>query len=304
MNINEKEQQQILDLLEDTPILKEKMIVDLVNGIEVSKDHLVVRSKRSNIFSRLWDDVSGTSSDRQQRIDQQFQKSLETICTWLQRLQIEQIGTYKATTIISNKLLETREAIRQLANSHFELRSKMDLFINEIKEFERSACSKFNSLTDEIENLGLRQSAMIHLDDVFYAWEAGVKYQAFSPLIQLLLVLEELYWSPFGAYDKVNPEFRNQLRDRCIVQLKKLTGLNGQTIVPTVKWVEEIHSAPKLHKEMVYYLVDSTRNKMNFTLSFMTASLGNQSDRQKQAFPIVLSTWRLSERLIQERGNN
>jgi hypothetical protein len=296
------EHQEIMNILKDAPILKEKMIVDFVNGLEVSNDHLRVRSNREGIFNRFWDSVTGKTFDRQQRIDEQFQRSLETINVWLQRLQMDQIETYQAITSVSDKLIETRMVIRKLTDSHFKLKDEIQFLNDQFNAFAVATDTKLNILSDEISRLGLRQSAMIHLDNVFYAWEAGRKYRAFSPLIQFLLVLEELYWSPFGQYDKINSEFRDQLRDRCIIQLKELTGFNGHSIIPIETWFNQIQSSPNLHKEMILYVVGSPEKKTNVTQSILKAALTDKPYVLEQGIPLVLSPGRLSERLIQERG--
>ncbi|MDF0728679.1 diguanylate cyclase regulator RdcB family protein [Cytobacillus sp. S13-E01] len=301
-SVEKNTENEIQEFVNNLPILKEKMMVDFINGLEVSNDHLQVRSKRGSLFSRFWDGITGTRFERQQRVDEQFQRSLETVNIWLQQLQGHQLETYRAITIVSDKLYETRQGIEKLVKSHLKLRSEVEELEERFNQFALVSNQKMTRFQEEIERLGLRQSAMIALDNVFYSWESGTRFRGFSPLIQLLLVLEELYWSPFGEYDKLDPEFRNQLRDRCIIQMKKLTGYSGKTILPTKTWLEHITTAPALQKEAVQSLLGPAQRDISLSQMVLVASKSNNLIELKKGAPIVLTSSRLSEHLIKETG--
>ncbi|SET45708.1 YjcZ-like protein [Natronincola peptidivorans] len=294
-------------LIEEVPILKEKMIVDFVNGLEVTNDHIRVRASRQGPVARLWDGITGKSAQRQQIIDQNFSQALQTTKVWLQNLQSAQIESNYALNNVINRLNETRQGVTKLINHHLQLKQTVSQLYEELEMLEVKFLDKHIYLKEEIERLGLRQSAMIHLDKAFDAWESGRKYKGLSPFTQLILVLEELYWSPFGEYDQINQEFREQLKDKCVIQLRRITGLQGDMLVPTEQWFTYIASEKVLYKDMLRYILIFEENKYNHlpissTIINTTENAIDLNNYHNDRLPLVLSPSRLSERLIRETG--
>ena len=99
-------------LIKQHPQLTEKALIDFVNGIEVTDDHIRFREGINQSFSsRLLNDLMGQSHLRQQTLDQHFSQSLDTVSSWLQFLQHAQIKSDLAVNKVAEKLAETRAGV-------------------------------------------------------------------------------------------------------------------------------------------------------------------------------------------------
>lgn len=93
-----------LDILyAECPQLKEKAIVDFINGMEVNGDLIRVREEvNSGFISRIWQDITGDSHTRQQQIDKNMEAGLHAVSDWLQVLQSNQVKSDLAITTVRN----------------------------------------------------------------------------------------------------------------------------------------------------------------------------------------------------------
>lgn len=312
MSVTPVDEHKLEELLEKVPILQDKMIVDLVNGIEVTHDHIRVREVRNqNLFHRIWDRISGQADNRQQQIDQNMASGLAAAANWLQHLQAKQIRSDRALAHVANKLLETREGVQRLAASHMELRLEVQVLSDQLEDLEHRFQLQMNELHLKMQAMDRRQSAMAQMSREFDKWESG-RYREFSPTTQLLIVLETLSWGSFGLYDDLNPEFRDQLFDKCMIMLKRFGGVT-ERMRPTVDWLVPMIQERTTTKEMLGYLLLGNQEEVQpGTISgLLSKAISSEPDSpdllpklhtmvQKQNLPYVLNSRSLGRRLYLE----
>src|SRR5262245_27579121 len=93
--------------IKSLPHLSERMLLDLVNGLEVVESHLRFRNERAN-FKRLLAFFAGSDQRLQQLIDQTMLVSLCSLLFWVGELTDSGRVTNQALTIVATRLTETR----------------------------------------------------------------------------------------------------------------------------------------------------------------------------------------------------
>ncbi|NMO94988.1 diguanylate cyclase regulator RdcB family protein [Paenibacillus lemnae] len=313
MSIHEREynaeEQEIRRLVQSIPILQDKMIVDLVNGIQVTQDHIRVSQDRiTGLGSRIVDAVTGKSALRQQRIDQNLNEGLRSTMIWLENLQASQIQTDRALAYVTEKLSETRQGIMKLVDKHVALKNEVRQLTEQMHGLEEQFTQQSEQIRNQLTSIDMRQSALIQMNQEFDKW-AGGGYASFSPLLQMFLVLEALSWGPFGVYDAVNPEFREQLNYKCAVLLKDVRGIPMRNL-PTDKWMLSLVKERAAHKEMLRFLLqDDAELLASLPLQSTMLKVVDLEEHSAESMrsiltqvnvPLVFESKRLSQRLLME----
>jgi hypothetical protein len=300
-----------VQLLERVPFLTDRMIVDLVNGLEVSGEHIRVRERRSGFFARAWDGLTGVSALRQQAIDKNFQAGLETVNVYLQNLQANQLQSDRALTVVATKLSETREGLKLLVGRHLALRDQVEALEARLDSALGEIHHRHAAMHAELNKMGLRLSALTQLGSEFDAWDAG-RYAPFQPLTQLALVLEALHWGPFGQYDRQNPEFRRQLHDKIVIRLKVLMGVSPDTLISSETWFLPVHQEGMACRSMlsdVFELPAGQEERWPLQSALVRVAEAPEDEPNMRgwfelyrpsALPFVLSSERMAERLSAE----
>lgn len=211
-------------LISEHPQLTEKMLVDFVNGLEVSADHIRVQtSVNGSFFARTWSGLNGESALRQNTINQHFAESLNTVATWLQNLQGQQIQSDLAIAKVADKLVETRQGLMMLAARHQSLNLEVKGILIEIDLMKND----HQQLSARLDQVDLGRLATQQIEAVFDKWKAG-RLGHFPILARLFLVFDELYWGDFGNYcRKCGLEHREiqrllqQVQDKSLIQLER-----------------------------------------------------------------------------------
>lgn len=181
------------ELLKEAPAhLTDKMIVDLVNGIEVIDDQIKVSKTRTSKFERFRDSFSGRSKHRQDLINDNLAKCMDSTRVWLQNHDYEIASINLAITKITDKLLETRSGVMQLNSKHNDL---ADSVINLAKAVD----DKNEKLFNYIRDVDLRTRADRQLDRVIAKWQAG-GYRHENTCTTVYMVLDDLKNNDFGLY--------------------------------------------------------------------------------------------------------
>ena len=288
------------------PVLNDKMVVDLINGMEVAKDHIRYRETRQTLFNRISDSITGKGAVRQQLLDQNIVEGIEGMIGWLNHLQFQKLQTDRAVTIVATKLSETRECVAHLVNNHVILREKVQDLTSKIDEAFAQVDERLQSINETVQKLGQKISAMAAIENAFCKWQAGY-YERFSPLAQLILVLEELYWGPFGFYDRQNPELREIVKNKCIVEIKRICGYDPLVLVPTEEWMRLTIDKDNLQNLTLYYLLSNDNNALLFPLLPLTNAIlqkiiptNTEKTLENCYIPYILHSKRLCERLVNE----
>jgi hypothetical protein len=247
------------------PSLEQKFVVDLVNGIDVSRDHIKVQKDRDGLLSRLWDGFTGDAARKQSQINDLVADGLDSCLKWLNDLTESITLSKNALIQVNDGLGIVKRDLATVANYSADTRQQLN-------RFEEIVDQKFNSLEQMIREVDTRQRAYQQMDWLFNSWQAGV-FTQLSLAQRCFLVVSELGWGVFADYCRIaSVSDRNQmlqdLYNRLIIQLKLDSGLNRNDRVDSAVWVGD-----KLSNE---FLIDDYQMAVSY--------LGNHLHPEKNGF--------------------
>jgi len=170
-------------VIHEVPIISDKLLIDLVNGIQVNKELIDFRAKQG-FLSKLLDTVFGNSDTRQNLIDANFTAISESIKEYIYRILHDLTISNTAIAITQKKLIETRDTLR---SHQREIDSLNDLY-SELN-------SRLNAYEQRVKNLEsqvYRLEVIQNIDRIITAWESKRTYQRFHPILQLVFLIFEL----------------------------------------------------------------------------------------------------------------
>lgn len=172
--------------------LNDKLVVELVNGLDVARDHLRVQTTRSGFRARLVDGVTGSSGRRQRDVNARLVDGLEASFQWLQELSREVALSNFAIQRVNDRVTALTCNMAALAKYSGETRMLLLQFQDETR-------SRWDKLNQEVARIGLLQAASLQMELVLSDW-AGGKYLVLAPAQRCYAVLEALRWGRFGEY--------------------------------------------------------------------------------------------------------
>ena len=259
--------QEISHLINEHPQLKEKAVVDFINGIDVNHDHIHVEKNNNEKFlGGLWNGLTGETQNRQNTINQHTNEALSSISEWLQCLQHHQVQSDVAIAKVADKLAETREGVMRLYGKHQQFVQQVD---DLIIEFNNLAL-KLDRLTLKLQQVDAGRLAKQHLDAVFDKWAAG-RFNHYPEIIRLYLAFDELHWGDFGNYCRqynIEHEVKRltqQVKDKANIQMKQDRQAMNLSTTEIWAWQEtlaaDIQKLTPEHQQFLAYLSDNTNAK-------------------------------------------
>ena len=196
------------DLQQQVPIVSDKVLVDLVNGIQVNDDLIRFRQNRSFI-GRLFDGVTGSDRDRQILIERNLNVGMKSLHQWVLALADNLRISNIALEITQAKLLETRNALR----NH---RQEIDI-LKQITEHLQIQLNDHEQRIHNLEQRVYRIETIQKIDGIINAWKSGRTYQGFHWAVQIAFVIREVV--DFALFDYERMTRDRQLRPQIIDQL-------------------------------------------------------------------------------------
>lgn len=227
---------QMQNLQTRIPVVSDKALIDLVNGIQVSGE--VVRYRKSrNFFGRLMDTLTGGERERELLVQGNLIGGQVTLHQWIlelsESLNISRVGlevTQKSLEVTQKSLLEARNAIRNQRQSIEELRQLIQLVSKD--------------LGDRIRKLEVRVSANEDLERIINAWAASRTYDGLPWAVQIALLAREVFSSSVALYElgSTDTQFRQRLVDKLVVESRRYrevpSRFNGLGDVADIMWKE------------------------------------------------------------------
>ena len=199
------ETQSLQDLQQQVPIVSDKVLVDLVNGIQVNDDLIRFRQNRGFI-GRLFDGVTGSDRDRQILIDSNLNVGIKSLHQWVLALADNLRISNVALEITQTKLLETRNALR----NH---RQEIDI-LKQITEHLQIQLNDHEQRIHNLEQRVYRIETIQKIDAIIAAWNSGRTYQGFHWVVQIAFVIREIV--DFALFDYERMTGDRQLRPQII----------------------------------------------------------------------------------------
>lgn len=277
------------------PQLTEKAAIDLVNGLEVVGDHLRCRSTRP-LVERIWHTLTGRASHEQYLIDIHLKTGQEAIAAWVQDIQAFQTKSDLALSVVTEKLTETRTALgRQAARQ-----SELEAALSQMQK-------RLDGLTQRVYELEAQNKATVQFDLLLSRWE-GRMSRIRSPLVQIFLTIDELWWGDFGIYCRLvrnTEDIDNFIEISCdklakcfAAKLKR----NDYDFIAVERLLSSVEKIPDEQREIVCYLADRGTADRNPLFQAISLSAQGETDivTKLPKLPRAFSPLSLSHRLIRE----
>lgn len=182
------------------PVIGDKALIDLINGVQISRDIIRYRKNRG-FLGQILDTVNGSNHQRQILLDGNLIAGQETLYQWVlevrDSLRVSQVGLQ----VTQQSLLETRQAVRQIKQRLVGQEKEINKLIQGLSQLHKQLNVKFQDLEKRIHNLEVRVTANEDLERIFTAWIAGQTYTKLPWAIQVALVAKEVFSSAVLTYE-------------------------------------------------------------------------------------------------------
>lgn len=210
--------QYLADLQRRIPVVGDKALVDLVNGLDVSRD--IIRYRKGKSFlRRLTDKLGGKDEKLQSLIDTNLVVGQAALHQWTlelcDSLRISQV----ALQATQESLLETRNAIRRQHERLKIQESRIQALYQHLEQLSAQMHDRFNQLEERINRVELRVAAKDDFDRIFTAWTSEQTYRKLPWAIQVTLLIREVFSSTVMAYELKSGDtmlFRELLINRIV----------------------------------------------------------------------------------------
>lgn len=180
------------EALDCLPSLKDKFLVDFVNGIDVARDQISVQKGRMSFFNRLSESLTGKARARQQHVNEQLVNGLEGSLRWLNDLTEELTFTNHALKRTTNELASLKNNVATLTNFSADTREMLNSLTSHVS-------GKFERIEANLRSVDMRQRAFQHIDRLISRWRTG-HYNYISVAEHCYAILNELAWGDCGDY--------------------------------------------------------------------------------------------------------
>ncbi|GAB4547288.1 MAG: hypothetical protein Tsb0014_41910 [Pleurocapsa sp.] len=182
------------------PTVSDKALIDLVNGIQVNQNILGYRKSRG-FFGQLLDNLTGSDRARQLLLDGNLITGQQTLHNWVleltDSLRISQLGLQ----VTQNSLLEARNAIRINKNRLQHQEQAIVEVAEQLTQLAQQVDYRFKTIEVRIHQLETKVAANEELDFIISAWEASQTYHNLPWLIQITLLIKEIFSSTVITYE-------------------------------------------------------------------------------------------------------
>lgn len=284
-----------LSVVGDTfPHLKDKMLVDLVNGLSVGNrlNQGLKQNQNQSFLKRNLDLLSGRTQRTQNNINDHLLSSLSACKIYLEEIAGHTTAHAYAICEINRKLDKTQDYVGVLAN--------------EILSFRQKVQDSFVHIDERLTKLEVKDRANDQLDTIFNAWQAG-RFDKISPMAQCFLVLDRLQWGEFGYYfsqlDKnAQHDTLDKLKNRMIIAQKSLFDLSANQDLPKTVWLTCQNSCEHSNQALRFQGDYSWQNPNNLPMVFTATQypfLDTEEQRQYNSLARnMIDIKRLSERMV------
>lgn len=272
------------------PFTTDKALVDLVNGMRVSKELNEIQKQRLSLLHRVIDGVSGKSAMRQAHINDHVNTSLEVVKTLTQELT-KDIEKHSVALITVNEYVANLQSnVAELADFTLNLKQELIDLKNDFSSQKRLVLAE-----QQVSRLMAK-------------WEAGSMNQL-SPIGRCYAVLDALYWGAFGhrmRQDKDAVELLDDLRNKLIIRLRNDLGVERDRDVIRDEWLKLPENTDKPLQEALMFQGDwCLESPKDFSTTFTATQwnlLPTQARIENQNVPFaMMDIERATKRLINDK---
>lgn len=178
----------------EIPIITDKILVDLVNSIQVNDDLISFRQKQG-LFGQFFDSLTGADRKRQLAIDKNVNISMQSFHSWVLDISNNLNVSNNAIITIEEKLIETRQAIRNQRQDINLLQDIVNQLQHKVEDHEHRIL--------KLEQRVYRTEVQHRIEDAIAAWQSKRTYQGFHWAIQVAFVTREIVDYALGDYERL-----------------------------------------------------------------------------------------------------
>ena len=216
MEANEQEIQRLpKEMFDDFPQLREKTVLDVVNGLEVLRDRLRWRDEDPSSFvSRAWGGLTGGTARNQHALDRGVQGVLKGVNEWLNAIQEASVQSDIAIERVTERLLETRRFVMRLACRHNALQKDLTCLDRRISAYAERTERQLSELREELRKESSERRAWNAVERMESRWKSE-RYDPLPALARTVLAADGLYWGDFGAFLRLQGTDEREADDLC-----------------------------------------------------------------------------------------
>ncbi|MBD2465968.1 hypothetical protein H6G89_33835 [Oscillatoria sp. FACHB-1407] len=207
------------ELQRKVPVVGDKALIDLVNGIQISGDLIRYRKSRG-FFGQLLDSLTGGDRQRQLLLDGNLIAGQQALSDWVLELSDSLRVSQVALEVTQTSLLEARTAIRSQKKELLTLEQTFNQLAQQIG-------LRVDNLDARVRKLEIQIAAKQDFDQIVTAWEARQTYAEFSWAIQIALLIREVFSSSVVLYELETgnkTQFRQLLINKVLAESKDISG--------------------------------------------------------------------------------
>ena len=217
--------------LDAVPHLKERMAIDLVNGIDVSRN-LIAFKKDQTTFSKLLGEFDGSNRRRDIMVEEQFQHSIEALTAWSLDLCVSVNVNQQSIIKLAGGLETLRGDLHRVAKAVLSNNSLIDKLQIVITSLNEQA-----SLHDErLKKLEVRDEINCRIESLM----SGRLYRGYSSAIKVAFLIDDLIGGEMGQLLMQDSATCKFLQDKIINAFRELDWNKGNRPCLGELWFDQI----------------------------------------------------------------
>ena len=247
--------------LEAIPAARSKLLIDMVNSLDVADSHIcIAQVQQGSFFSRCYDSLSGQAQQRNNAIAEHQQTSLRSVISVTTELARSIAHGHRALAVAGERLTKLELSLARVAHKLADQR-------DELRALHTTMHQELTRVDAELSRLDMYAAAQEHRELVFSRWGAG-GWNALPLASRCYVAINELYWGDFGEYCRRHPGERSRVmletvKNKAVAQLRDDADVKPlQPVSLTRCWlapVDQPSQTTRLFSEGLSWLGDQHR---------------------------------------------
>lgn len=241
--------QKIKSLEKNHPYISDKLILDLINGVNVTaRDHHETLKKREG-FYRFFGTLTGNSKKNQDTINENLIEGLNSCASWFKDHDKKLSSLDKR---INGIVEDTLNHFSKIKEKNKELEANF-------KRFQEISINRFGKIEKEIKFLKIHTI----IDREITSLEANTKYEIFENMsLKIFLFMDNLFSGELGLLDMTKDDI-NYLKNKLLIlmekrNINKIDYINFEDIFYSINKIPD-----NLEKEAISYISNHQVNFLN-----------------------------------------
>lgn len=232
------------ELQRRVPVVGDKALIDLVNGIQISKDFIRYRKNRG-FFGQVIDTLLGSDRQRQLLLDGNLLAGQEALYQWVLELSDSLRITQVALEVTQQSLVEARDAIRCHCQRLQRQEEALQQLPHHLNQLAQQVGARLNEIEARIHQLEVRVAANEDVDRIITAWAAEQTYTQMPWAVQIALLAREVFSSSVAMYELETGDkdrFRQLLVNKILASKQMPKGFFGLAELLDQSWAAMANS--------------------------------------------------------------